>query len=57
MVTDDDKPVKVAFEFHDRWEVGLTISDTGSFQQISFVNSINTIKVLIISQIKTNKNI
>eukprot|EP00811_Abedinium_folium_P035186 NODE_7_length_4662_cov_6.859757.p1 GENE.NODE_7_length_4662_cov_6.859757~~NODE_7_length_4662_cov_6.859757.p1 ORF type:complete len:1097 (-),score=373.23 NODE_7_length_4662_cov_6.859757:1266-4556(-) len=28
---------------NDRWEVGFSISD-GSFQQVSFVNSINTIK-------------
>ena len=34
----------VAFEkVNDRWEVGVAVSD-GSFQQISFVNSINTYK-------------
>merc|ERR1719169_119574 len=27
----------------DRWEVGVSITD-GAFQQVSFVNSINTVK-------------
>lgn len=29
---------------NDRWEVGFALSDTGNFQQVSFTNSIATIK-------------
>ncbi|KAG9050359.1 DNA topoisomerase 2 [Tulasnella sp. UAMH 9824] len=29
---------------NDRWEVGYALSDTGNFQQVSFTNSIATIK-------------
>ena len=40
----DNISAPVAFEkVNDRWEVGVAVSD-GSFQQISFVNSINTYK-------------
>ncbi|EGG25272.1 DNA topoisomerase II [Cavenderia fasciculata] len=28
----------------DRWKIGLATSDTGQFMQVSFVNSINTLK-------------
>lgn len=37
------KPTIVYERVHDRWEVGFAVSD-GSFQQVSFVNSIATTK-------------
>ncbi|VDN36222.1 unnamed protein product, partial [Cylicostephanus goldi] len=38
------EPAKIVYEsVNDRWEVALTVSDKG-FQQISFVNSIATMK-------------
>lgn len=44
---DEGEPLKVIYEqVNERWEVALTVSDKG-FQQISFVNSIATTKVLI----------
>ena len=42
---DFDQPLKVVYEtVNDRWEVGITSSNSG-FQQVSFVNSIATTKV------------
>ncbi|XP_052741685.1 DNA topoisomerase 2 isoform X2 [Bicyclus anynana] len=41
---ENGQPLKVVYEkVNDRWEVALTISDKG-FQQVSFVNSIATMK-------------
>jgi DNA topoisomerase-2 len=38
-------PAPIAFErVNEHWEVGIGVSDSGSFQQISFVNSICTSK-------------
>ena len=37
---DKEKPV-ILTDNHDRWQIGFTVSD-GSFQQVSFVNSIAT---------------
>jgi DNA topoisomerase-2 len=43
---DEDEPLKVAFDKpHERWEIALTVSNKG-FQQVSFVNSIATTKVI-----------
>lgn len=43
-------PLKVVYEnCGPRWEVAITLSDKG-FQQMSFVNSIATIKVLIMKE-------
>eukprot|EP00928_Gymnodinium_smaydae_P001475 TRINITY_DN10542_c1_g1_i1.p1 TRINITY_DN10542_c1_g1~~TRINITY_DN10542_c1_g1_i1.p1 ORF type:complete len:444 (-),score=103.35 TRINITY_DN10542_c1_g1_i1:2-1249(-) len=40
----EEGPPPVVFERgNDRWEVGISVSE-GSFNQVSFVNSINTIK-------------
>jgi len=40
----DDLQPNIAFErVNDRWEIGVGVSD-GSFQQVSFVNSISTTK-------------
>lgn len=38
------KPTIVHERINDRWEVAFTISETGTFQQVSFANSIATIK-------------
>ncbi|KAG8948449.1 DNA topoisomerase 2, partial [Tulasnella sp. 419] len=38
------KPTLVFEAINDRWEVGFAISDSGNFQQVSFANSISTIK-------------
>lgn len=39
-------PLKVIYEqVNPRWEVAITMSDRG-FQQVSFVNSIATTKVM-----------
>ncbi len=39
-------PSKVVHEVvNPRWEVAITVSNAGSFQQASFVNSIATTKV------------
>ena len=35
---------KIMEKVNDRWEVCVTISDTGNFQQVSFVNGICTMK-------------
>lgn len=44
-VDDAGQPLKVIYEsVSDRWEIAVTISDSG-FQQASFVNSIATTKV------------
>nr|NVI79290.1 topoisomerase 2 [Cucujiformia] len=44
MEDDSGNPLKIVYEqAGERWEVGVTISDTG-FQQMSFVNSIATTK-------------
>ncbi|KAM3966414.1 DNA topoisomerase 2 [Aphomia sociella] len=41
---ENGQPLKVVYEkVNDRWEVALTLSDSG-FQQVSFVNSIATTK-------------
>ncbi|KHJ48124.1 DNA gyrase/topoisomerase IV, A subunit [Trichuris suis] len=41
---DDGEPLKIVYEQpHVRWEVAVTVSDKG-FQQVSFVNSIATVK-------------
>lgn len=41
-VTDDHQ---LAYEkVNDRWEIAITVSDSGHFQQVSFVNSIATTK-------------
>ena len=43
----DKEPHKVIFEqANERWEVALTVSERG-FQQVSFVNSIATTKVIL----------
>lgn len=40
-------PLKIVYEqVNNRWEVAVSISDKG-FQQVSFVNSIATTKVII----------
>lgn len=40
--------IKVFYEnVNDRWEVAVALSDKDSFQQVSFVNSIATTKVLV----------
>lgn len=40
------QPLKVVYEHvNPRWEVGVALSDSG-FQQVSFVNSIATTKVM-----------
>jgi len=40
-----DEKVNVVYEdFGDRWEVGVALSTTGEFQQVSFVNGIHTSK-------------
>jgi DNA topoisomerase-2 len=53
--TDDNgEPLKFAYEqINDRWEVAVTVSDK-NLQQVSFVNSIATTKVLFISRIHMN---
>ncbi|CCA67664.1 related to DNA topoisomerase II [Serendipita indica DSM 11827] len=38
------KQTVVHERINDRWEVAFTISDSGTFQQVSFANSIATIK-------------
>ena len=40
---DDSKP-KIFEQVNDRWSVCVSISDSGEFQQVSFVNSICTIR-------------
>ena len=49
--TDDmDVPIKVVHEVvNPRWEVAVTISDKG-YQHVSFVNSIATSKVSLLSR-------
>lgn len=39
-----EKKALIFEEINDRWEVGFAISDSGLFQQVSFANSISTIK-------------
>ncbi|KAG8904381.1 DNA topoisomerase 2, partial [Tulasnella sp. 403] len=39
-----NKPTLVYEEINDRWAVGYALSDSGTFQHISFANSISTIK-------------
>ncbi|CDW56095.1 DNA topoisomerase 2 [Trichuris trichiura] len=42
--SEDGEPLKIIYEQpHVRWEVAVTVSDKG-FQQVSFVNSIATVK-------------
>lgn len=38
------KPVVVYEKISDRWEVAFAVSESGTFQQVSFANSIATIK-------------
>ncbi|KAG8785302.1 DNA topoisomerase 2 [Serendipita sp. 397] len=38
------KPTVIHERINERWEVAFTLSDTGGFQQVSFANSIATIK-------------
>ena len=38
---DENKLVRIYEKVNDRWEIGVCVSD-GHFQQVSFVNSINT---------------
>eukprot|EP00698_Gefionella_okellyi_P000094 TRINITY_DN1007_c0_g1_i3.p1 TRINITY_DN1007_c0_g1~~TRINITY_DN1007_c0_g1_i3.p1 ORF type:complete len:1456 (-),score=395.08 TRINITY_DN1007_c0_g1_i3:700-4800(-) len=40
----DPKMPMVYEKVNDRWEIGLTISDSGQFNQVSFVNSIATVR-------------
>ena len=42
--TGDEKVGVVYEEFGERWEVGVALSTTGEFQQVSFVNGIHTSK-------------
>jgi DNA topoisomerase-2 len=42
--TGEEKVGVVYEEFGDRWEVGVALSTTGEFQQVSFVNGIHTSK-------------
>ena len=45
MTDDNDDKLKLVHEVvNDRWEVALTMSSSGSFKQMSFVNSIATTK-------------
>ncbi|CAD7969848.1 unnamed protein product [Amoebophrya sp. A25] len=37
-------PVKIYEKCGERWEIAMSISETGQFQQVSFVNAINTLK-------------
>ncbi|KAL8142803.1 hypothetical protein V2J09_015835 [Rumex salicifolius] len=39
----EEKPPRFLFS-HDRWEICVTISNEGQFQQVSFVNGIATVK-------------
>ena len=44
---DAGNPIKCVYEnVNDRWEIAIALSDKG-FQQVSFVNSIATTKVMI----------
>ena len=45
MTNDNDDMLKLVHEVvNDRWEVALTMNSSGSFKQMSFVNSIATTK-------------
>ena len=37
-------PDSMVFSSSDRWEVGIGLSETGQFEQVSFVNSVNTVR-------------
>ncbi|CAD7943152.1 unnamed protein product [Amoebophrya sp. A120] len=42
--SDESGTVKIYEKCGERWEIAMSISDSGQFQQVSFVNSINTLK-------------
>ena len=45
LVNESEEKPKILYErINERWEVAMALSDTGAFQQVSFVNSIATIK-------------
>ena len=57
-IEDKEQP-KVCEKLNDRWEIGVTLNEDQVFESISFVNGINTLKVvnmLTILLIKLPKN-
>lgn len=45
LVNESEEKPKIVYErINDRWEIAVALSDTGGFQQVSFVNSIATTK-------------